>query len=100
MQPLRICPAGPHCDLVRRTGVTRYLSPMYVRLDGKEYHQDTTADLIDGVNISSAGGLDPDQTSRTFAAAIKIKTSLVSTIDIKLTCEPAPPPSLTHTHPQ
>ena len=50
------------------------------------HRQDTLADIIDSCNVTAAGELDADQTSRIFSASIKIKTSVLSKITIQLDC--------------
>jgi hypothetical protein len=63
-----------------------YISPKYVLFEGKEYHQDSLTDIVESANITSAGGLDANQTARTFGASIRLKTSVVTQIDIALHC--------------
>lgn len=63
-----------------------YITPKYVRFEGKEYHQDSLDDIVESANITSAGGLDANQTARTFGATIRLKTSALTQIDIKLHC--------------
>ena len=64
-----------------------HITPVYVRLDGKEYKMNSELDLLTSLQTVTADGrLTTNNTHRSFHASISVKPTLVTTVKINITC--------------
>ena len=63
-----------------------WVAPVYVRVDGKEYHLDTLDDATASVDVTADGKLSPDNTVRTFGVAVQLPARPVGAQRVQLNC--------------
>jgi hypothetical protein len=82
--PLKIVGAIIACARAPYHTPTRTTKPKPTRY--LRYHHDSLENIATDVNITAAASLDPLQTSRIFEATIKLRPSLLTRIEIMLSC--------------